>query len=251
MSFIETTDQFQKWKYKISEFYVLYPDGAQTEIQTNRIRSMSLIHLFETHLFPIFKFELVLSAQTYYKIIKNKKNVKFKLRVQKYFTEIDSDEKSLSRDWINDTFDLILDDDDFNSDETLLKEQKENDYDNIVNKELENDIFKVDNVMEFFLFKSELIDKLNTTVNAIISNATINDAIQYIATQSNLNNILMSPINNTKVYKELVIPPLKTKQAIRFLDTYYGLYNNGMMFYCDTIDSTTYILSYTRAPNTV
>jgi len=141
---------------------------------------------------------------------------------------------------------LILDDDDYNADESLLKEEKELDYDTAINKDLENDIIKVDNVMEFFLFKSELVEKLNTVVNAVISDATVNDGIQYIATQSGLNNILMTSPHNITTYKELVIPPLKAKHAIKFIDTYYGLYKPGMMFYCDMINNITYLLEYSH-----
>lgn len=244
MAFIETSDRYQKWRYSVSEFFILYPDGTQTNVPSHRVQSITISHLFEQNLFPVFRVEIVLAAHTYYKIIKNKKDVKFKLRIQKYYSEIDSSVKSLHRDYINDTFDLILDDDDFDTEESLRKEQKELDYDNTVDKDLENDIFQVDNVMEFFLFKSELVNKLNTMVNAIISDATINDGIQYIATCANLTNVLMTTPHNRKIYKELVIPPLKAKQAIKFLDTYYGLYKTGMMFYCDMIGNITYLLDY-------
>lgn len=244
MAFIETSDKYQKWRYNVEEFFILYPDGTQTNVPSHRVQSITISHLYEQNLFPVFRVELALASFTYYKIIKNKKDVKFKLRIQKYYTEIGSTEKSLHRDYINDTFDLILDDDDFDTEESLLKEQKELDYETTINKDLENDLFQVDNLMEFFLFKSEAVNKLNTMVNAVISDATINDGIQYIATNANLNNLLMTAPHNKKIYKELIIPPLKAKQAIKFLDTYYGIYKPGMMFYCDMIDDITYLLDY-------
>jgi hypothetical protein len=244
MAFIEKSDKYQKWKYVVSELFVLYSDGSQTTIPSRNVQSMSITHLFEQNLFPIFKLEVVLSSQIYYKIIKNKNDVKFKLRIQKFYTDIDNAEKSLQRDFINDTFDLILDDDDFDKEESLKKEQKELDYRYVSDKHSENDLFEVDNLMEFFLFKSEYVDKLNSMVNAIITDATINDGIQYIATNAGLTNLLMTVPHNRTTYKELVIPPLKTKQAIKFLDTYYGLYKTGMMFYCDMIDDITYLLDY-------
>jgi hypothetical protein len=117
-------------------------------------------------------------------------------------------------------------------------------YKNTVDKDLENDVFQVDNMIELFLFKSKLVDKLNTVVNAVISNATVNDGIQYIATRAGLNNLLMAPSHNSKTYNELIIPPLKAKQAIKFLDTYYGIYKTGMMFYVDMIDDITYLIEY-------
>lgn len=244
MPFIESTDKFQKWRYIISELYILYPDGSNTQIPNERLISIAIDNTYDINLFPVFRIELVLASYTYYKILKYKNNVKFKIRCQKYYTAIDNSEKSLYRDWINDTFDLILDDDDFNSNENLIKQEKEISYDTVTKKDLENDLVQVDNVMEFFLFKSDLIDKLNTHVNAVLSNATVNDGIQYIASQIGLDNLLMSSPHNDKTYKELVIPPLKAKQAIKFLDTYYGLYKTGMMFYCDTVDDITYLLEY-------
>jgi hypothetical protein len=244
MAFIEASDKYQKWRYNVSEFYILYPDGTQSEVPPHRVQSITISHLFEQNLFPVFRVELILASITYYKIIKYKKDVKFKLRIQKYYTEIDSTTKSLQRDYINDTFDLILDDDDFNTEESLLKEQKELDYEIMIDKDLENDIFQVDNLIEFFLFKSEAVSKLNTMVNAVMTNATINDGIQYIATNANLNNLLMATPHNRKIYKELIIPPLKAGQAIKFLDTYYGIYKTGMMFYYDMIGDITYLIDY-------
>lgn len=246
MAFIEKSDKYQKWKYVVNELFILYSDGSQTNIPSHRVQSITITHLYEQNLFPIFRVEVVLSSSTYYKILKNKNDVKFKLRIQKFYTDIDNTEKSLNRDFINDTFDLILDDDDFDTEEALKKEQKELDYTNMTKKETESeeDLFQADNIMEFFLFKSEYVNKLNTMVNAIISNATINDGIQYIATNAGLNNLLMTIPHNRKIYNELVIPPLKIKQAIKFLDTYYGIYKTGMLFYCDMIENITYLLDY-------
>lgn len=245
MPFIESTDKYQKWRYVIKEFFILYSDGTKFEVLVDRVKSITINNAYETNLFPIFKVELVLATSTYYKILKDKKNVKFKIRVQKYYTEIYNTEKSLYRDWINDTYDLILDDDDYNADESLVKEKKEHDYDTIADKADENNIIaKSDNLIEFFLFKSDLVNKFNTIVNDVLSNVTVNDGIQYIATKIGLNNLLMTTPHNTKTYKELFIPPLNAKQAIKFLDTYYGLYKTGMMLYSDMIDNRTYLLDY-------
>lgn len=244
MPFIETSDKYQKWRYVVDELYILFSDGSQIAIPHNRVQSINIQHLYEKNLFPIFKIELILASDTYYKILKNKKDVKFKIRIQKYYTEIASDAKSLKRDWINDTYDLILDDDDYNSEEALLREKKHHDFDTVTDKNTENDLYQVDNKIEFFLFKSELVDKLNTVVNAVLSNATLNDGIQYIATKINLNNLLMTNPHNTTTYKELVIPPLNAKQAIKFLDTYYGIYKTGMLFYIDMLTNISYLLDY-------
>ena len=244
MAFIEKTDKFQKWKYIIDEFIILYPDGTSTEVPNHRIKSITIHHLYNQNLFPIFRTELVLSSKTYYNILKHKKDIKFKLRIQKFYTEIGDTKKSLYRDWINDTFDLILDDDDYNPDQSMLQEEKEMNSNVADLKDDENNLFEVDNTIEFFLFKSELVDKFNVEVNAILTNATINDAIQYIATQADMDNILMTIPDNTTIYPELLIPPMQAKYALKFLDTYYGFYKNGMMLYSDMISHITYLINY-------
>lgn len=245
MAFIEKNDKFHKYKYVIGEFIILYPDGTKTEIPNHRIKSVSLTHLYNQNLFPVFRTEITLSSKTYYKILKNKKDVKFKIRIQKFYTQIGSVEKSLYRDWINDTFDLILDDDDYNTEAPIIEEEKEMNYNEAKIKDDENALFEVDNVMEFFLYKSELVNKFNVEVNAILTNATVNDGIQYIATQAGINNLLMSTPENTKTYSELLIPPMQAKYALKFLDTYYGFYKSGMMLYGDMMSNIIYLLDYT------
>lgn len=244
MAFIEASDKYQKWRYDVNELYILFSDGSQIPIHNHQVKSITISHLYEQNLFPIFRVELTLASTTYYKIIKNKNNVKFKIRIQKYYIGLDDSTKSLKRDWINDTYDLILDDDDYNSDEEILKEKKKKEFDTVIDKTIDEDLFQVDNTIEFFLFKSDLVNKFNTIVNAILSDATINDGIQYIASKINLNNLLMTNSHNTNTYSELIIPPLNAKQAIKFLDTYYGIYKTGMLFYVDTIANISYLLEY-------
>ena len=42
MPIIEKSDKFQKWKYIMSELFILYPDGTSTEIPAHRVLSISL-----------------------------------------------------------------------------------------------------------------------------------------------------------------------------------------------------------------
>lgn len=243
MAFISEDDIFQKWKYHVEEFKLLLDSGEEQDIPPFRIQSITILHDYEINLFPIFRIEAALEPSVYYKIIKNKQKIKFKIRIQKYYTEIGSDEKSLYRDYINDTFDLILDDDDYDPDEGIRKEEQIQNFEEI-STDTTNDLFNTNNLIELFLFKSEYVESGNIGVNEILSNATVSDGIQYIASMSNMKKILMTPSDNNTVIPELIIPPLKSKEAILWLDTYYGIYKNGILFYIDMISGITYLLSY-------
>ena len=178
MALFKSSDKFLKWRYHIAELIILYSKKKEEKLGVERLKSLSIYHDYENNLFPIFKMELVLESDVYYDIIKDKKNIKIKLRLQKYNTETGSEEKSLMKDYINKTFDLILDDDDYDTNESIRKEENIEDMEKITQTN-RNDLREVDNVIEFFLFDSSLVNKFNKNVNEIIPNGTPLHGIQY------------------------------------------------------------------------
>lgn len=69
--------------------------------------------------------------------------------------------------------------------------------------------------------------------NMILNDSTVSDAIMMIANSSDCVDALMmiAPDNQT-VYKNIVIPPiLSLADALKFLQSYYGIYNKGIGYY--------------------
>jgi hypothetical protein len=105
----------------------------------------------------------------------------------------------------------------------------------------------VDNTIELYLFKSASLDGTKSSnTNVILKNATVTDAMAYLASSAGLQNILMSPPDNTEKYEVLLIPPLSILKAFLYIDIYYGLYETGSLIYFG-IDKT-YIIKYTGGP---
>lgn len=233
-------DRVLKWRYTVDNIQIIIPDEDIITLPPQRLSRMSISNDYEKNVFPIFRINLQLESSTYYKIIKNKDKVQFYLRIQKYYYTSDKSYESLKRDYINDKFNLILDDNDPDLLYYMKQLQNKDDYKNIVQDD-SNDLSKLNNV-EFFLFKSTTIKNLKTNINIILQDATMTDAIGYIAATSKIKNLLMSPPNNTKIYDKIVIPPLTALDALKFLDSYYGLYKNGSIIYFDFKYS--YILNY-------
>jgi hypothetical protein len=253
MAFFDKKDEFQKWKYKIAQFILLYPDGSKFELPPERIQSISITHSYETAWYPVFRTEVILEPSVYYSIIKYKDDIQIKLRILKYYTKIGSGPEvttfidtssntSLTRNYIDGKFDLILDDQNFDVDEYIKVDEKRFDFEHVT-KDDKNDLFKTDNKIELFLFKSSLIDKGNQIVNAVLHNASVTDAVAYILYTAKYKNVLLSPIQNKDIYSELIIPPLKAKEALQYIGTYYGYYKNGYIIYVDFTTGKTYILN--------
>ncbi|HAU85271.1 MAG TPA: hypothetical protein DCW90_07140, partial [Lachnospiraceae bacterium] len=165
--------------------------------------------------------------------MKNKNTIKFKLRIQKFFLKPGSDEKSMLKDWINDTFVTILDNADFDPDDKGKITNREN-------KTSQTHV--IDSQMELYLYREQVAGAMKTEVNQVLSGVNLTSAVGAIATTGGLSNILMSPMENQQSYSQLMIPPLTVHKAIQYLDNQYGFYKSGSIIYFGLKDN--YILNY-------
>lgn len=242
MALYSQTDRLLKWRYKVSALQIIFPNEEPKTLVNEKLKTMDILYDYENNAYPIFRINILLDASMYYKIHKYKDKVKFRLRIQKYYTSVDGLSKSLSRDFINDTFSLILDDE--QSDLTISTKRAENkqDYKSVI-KDDTGSLTDGDNLTEFFLFKTDIIKGLNNTnVNAILSDCSLTDAIVYVLSKAHVKNVIMTPLDNLSKRETIVIPPGNCLNAIKFMDTYYGLYKNGSMIFFGLDYS--YILSY-------
>ena len=112
-------DKFAQYRYKLTEFFIII-DGETDELPIERIVDMRISNYYEKAVFPLFKLGVVLEPIRYYKLLQNRDKVKFKIRIQSYYTTNDDpNNPSLLRDFINDTFVFFPDDDNIDMDVNL------------------------------------------------------------------------------------------------------------------------------------
>lgn len=241
MGVFDPGDKIQLWQYRASCIELLLPGKEPIKIPNERLIEISIINDYEKAVFPVFRIRLILESSRYYNIIKAKSDVQFHLSIYKKYHYNDNSDLSLNYSWIDDIFELILDDNDEDNLRKMKKEKAKSNYESIIEND-ENKLEMVDNQIDFFLFKTEIIKGLKKNVNKILRNATVTDGLCYIVGNANIKNLLMSPPKNTKQYENLVIPPMSGCKAISFIDTYYGIYETGSMIYFGLTRS--YILKY-------
>lgn len=230
---IKENDKFVEYKYKITEFYIIV-DGKEDKFPVERITDFRIEHYFEDASFPIFKMELVMEPSRYYKIIKNKSNVRFKLRVQMYYTSRnDENDKSLLRDVINSTFCIYTDEDSDDYEEDLKR--LAGTQDDI------NQLDKLNNVVDLYLFK-DIVSGIRSSFNVILNNCTMCTAVTYLLYKAGVKNVLMSPFENTSVYGTLLLPPQSIEKQLKFLNNNYGFYKKGAIVYFGLLHN--YVLNY-------
>ena len=192
---ITEKDTFAEYKYNVSEFYIII-GGETIDIPTERITDFKIEHYFENAIFPIFKVSMNIEPSRYYKIIKAKDKVKFKIRIQSWYRKNGSEKESMLKDIINDTFSIFTDEDDEDY-ELELKKDAKTDKD-------ENELDKLSNNVEFFLFKTNLVTGLKTNIEKVLTGVTLTTTVAYLLSKAGASNVLMSPFDNTKSYPELI-----------------------------------------------
>ena len=229
---IDESDRLAEYQYKITEFYIL-ENGREDSIPVERIRDFKIENYFDDASFPIFKLNVVLEPSRYYSLIKNKQDVRFKLRIQMFYTVNGNSNRSLYRDIINDTFCMFPDDD--NSDYTRELKDEAKTRDDI------NKLTSLDTSIELFLFK-EMVSDMRSSINTVLRNCDVCTAVTYLLQKGNVKHVLMSPFENTTVYNEILLPPQSIDKQIRFLNNTYGFHRNGTMVYYGLLHS--YIIDY-------
>ena len=227
-------DKFLENKYTMSEFFMII-DGETHEIPVERIHSFKIENYYLEAIFPIFKVVISLESARYYAMIKNKDKVKFKIRIQTYSHNVDTpSEHSMNRDLINDTF-------------VFFPEASGDDLERELKKEAgtldDNDVLdQINDGIELFLFKDGVVNNLRKQVNYVLSDLNLATATLFLLHNAGVKNLIMAPLDNTDSYSEIILPPLSIDNQIRYLDTNYGFYKDGMIFFIGLTNS--YLIPY-------
>lgn len=235
--FIKNNEVLQ-YRYELQKLQILIPNEGKINIPVERLGDFSIENNYEDNFFPLFKIHFKVSSQVYYKILKYKNTCKIYLRIDKVnFNMVHS--KSLYKEFINDTFDVISDEGTDDLNRMQREEENYKDYKSVVQDDT-YDLTKINNDVSLYLFKN--IDETRKNVNHVFQNINVADALTYVCGTFNSKMLLMTPPDNLTVYKEFLIPPLPALKALQFIDTYYGIYKKGTIFFIDY--DCTYIIPY-------
>lgn len=243
MAIFSRVDKFQKYKYIVKNLKILLPDGkGEIELHTSKLIQIDLEENFEENFFPLFKITLSLDTDSYYKLLENKNKAQFYIRINKAFTgEDEKAELSLEKAYINDTYDIIFDENTGDMQVALKNENNKDDYTKARESTVNSLSAVSDNMCVFYLFKSNIAGT-KTNVNKVFSNINVSDAVAFLMSEAKIDNVLMAQPDNNTVYKEFLLPPQSVLKNLQFVDTYYGLYRDGSIMYFGL--DYTYIIPY-------
>lgn len=227
------------YNYFITSFDILYPSGGSTKIAPSMVYKMSKVDDYDNNCFPLFNVQFHVNINDYYKILKEKTGVKFRIRLQKakmdkYNT---TSTKVIKQDVFNEVFSCYITDSTPFYDEKLYNKAKE-----VRGSKNTTSPEDFSATMNLYLFKEKDIEGTRKIVNKVLGQLTLTDMVFDLYSSCGLGqNLLMQKFDNNTVYSEIVIPPLPMLGTLQYLESnYQNFYNGSSIIFFDFV--TKYIL---------
>ena len=222
MALVKESNQY---KYKMSKAEILLPDKDPIEIAGASITNLGIEKDFDNDHFPILYMSVKLNPEVYYSIIENKTTVKFRLRFEKYIYDKVKDAQT-TKLVFSDVFSIFINDNMPFMDKELYKKAKETEG-------TETPMSSMIKSYEFYLFKERDLIGSKKVFNTIMSNETISDISIFLLSSAGITDILMSPLDNSTKYSEVILPPVSVINSINYLEKQYGMYYHGLLLFFD------------------
>lgn len=231
------TYNLKSYKYLVDSFNISFPNSEDSVIiDKKQITFLSFEKDYDHDFFPLIKLGVTLDINLYYKILDNKLDVRFRMRFQKYGKDSSDANFNFKNDVFNALFTIFIDDNTPFMDKKEYLASKNTDGTDTSPKDISNEF-------TFYLFKEDDVMNTRKIINNVISGGNMTDAISYISSEAGFNKILLSPLDNSKYYNEILLPPLTSLGNLLYLEQQYGFYKNGSTIFFDV--DRTYIIDKT------
>jgi hypothetical protein len=223
-------------KYKVKNLIIMNGKDKIVMDPTN-VLSIEYINDYEKSLFAILKIVLRIDVRKKIYMLSNKRDIKCKLEIDKIGYDVDLENIITNPEpAISAVFSVYFNDDDESTDpEALKKRLNMNTSDTPSDTQNMNDenYFETQNSIDLFLFNPTLLKASRHLHNEIYTSGTFQNIIGHMLTVSKHDKVLMSRVENTEVYNELLLPANPIYKNLLYLDQYYGLYKTGAIIYYD------------------
>lgn len=205
------------------------PNGL-TELQPVQINSAYIEKDFDNSFLPIFLVNLNLQKDLYYDIINNHTTSKFIIQIDKYIDPGNTGKAKTKRVYIRDKFIPIINDKTPFTDEKFYKTIKYNGSNRVGNQLIPYDLMQS---YDFVLVRESDLLATKKTLNTVFSSTNIITALTTVLSNAGVKNVLLSKLDNSTTYRELLTLPVPLIPQLKYIDSYYGLYKEGSQIFFD------------------
>jgi len=199
----------------------------QEQPVTIDIDGISIVNDYDRKVFPAIRLVTKLDIVDYYNIQQDN-DVKFSVTIKKFNqTNLEKNDISLFSYIIKDKIFVPMD-----RDKTPV-----NNEDGLTAKQ--DSMPGLHGI--YTLISEEDLNNNKRMVNTVLSNTDMEGAILYLANRFSSKPVIFEKPDNQKLYNQIIIPPNNIIRSMKYLDTVYGIYNNGLRIFFDL--DTYYIIN--------
>ena len=216
------------------EFTISIYNGIEDTIilSNDDVVSISIINDYDYAFFPIMRLRLYIDLPKLAYINEDPNNLLIGFSCNGSINKINESEDSVTYTRIKSFTSL----ENYSSGLYGYVETKNNPYskyDNYQMGEKRDDSLNTNNKvpLTIYCYDKNLIRATKQRVNSIYTNTSLYAAVTNMFSQCGINHGHIEPFDNNEIYDQILIPNMSLIDAISYLDTYYGLYENGSSLY--------------------
>ena len=229
------TDKIYACKYSVPTLVFMLNDTSVT-MNSSNILSIEKTDDYDRNLRSVIKVSLRMDLRQKIWIMKNKRSIVCKFELDKIGQDRDASNFIVGplKVW-NTTFSLYLNDDDESTDIQSLEDAIATNEGSSFNvNDIENDSYYTsENLIDIYLFNADNYNASMKPFNAVFTEGNMMQMVSRLLTATNHKKVLMSPMENYDVYKELLVPANEAYKGLIYLDQHYGFYKHGSLIYYD------------------
>lgn len=221
------------YRYVVESLNILIPGSDPINVEGKMVTSIIFEKDFDNDYFPVLRLNVMLDPDRYVEIVKNKLNVKFRMRLQKYVYD-NNKTVTFKKDVFNTTFCTFIDDNtpyfegDL-SDATTAATNTEKSPTQMAGKQY-----------TFYLFNEDDVTRSKNIYNTVLDGVTMMDTVTWLLSRAGFTSVLMTNFDNKNTYDDVLIPPFPLLGTLQYLDNQYGFHEYGTLLFFD-IDRTYFI----------
>lgn len=228
--------QIRNVKYRISKFDVIVPGYPEPySIDQAHMGNFVIEKDYQDYVFPYMEFRIIVPDQVYRDMCKEPENVFVDLKLEyAYFDDFYEMEPgdALRSDGVvfDNRFYAYLTNMSPKLTDAVLGEKNKEKYNG---GDLTQYSFDNDHEVILMLYRADHIFNTDQVINKVLQNVTMADCIAYYFKQMGLGNLLMSPPQNTRLYKQIILPPVPVIGGMMRMCATYGIHKLGTLIFFD------------------
>lgn len=231
------TEKMHHYKYIVKDCMLNIPGDKPIKLEAFQIQELMIERDYETDYFPVFRLKLNLTPPVYHKLVENKAKSTIHVRLQKKPVEKSRTHALPAKDVFNKVFAIYMDE---NNPFYYGKEYKKTHGGNKIEGKITQPR-DLDLSVDLYLFPEKEMNASKKIINIVFPSINMTDALTYTLGTGGFDRVLMTPLDNSGSYSQVVLPALSTLDTIEYLEEVFGFYNDGSLIFFDLDRS--YVLS--------